>query len=412
MAKKFLSTILFIGVYVCCYAQNNQLQYYIYNALHNSPLLKDYQNQLELNKYDSLLIRAGFKTQVTGSSINSYAPVFKGWGYESAITNGGAFATLVGVNKLLPNKKNIATQFENIQLQNQSIGNTAQITEQDLKRSIITQYITAAGSLQQLNVNKEISLLLGKEEAILKKLTQSNVYKQSDYLSFLVTLQQQDLLVKQLSIQYKNELATLNYLSGLKDTSTVILQNPDIILKPLPGIEQSVFFKQFEIDSLKLGNSKKLIDINYRPKINLYADAGFNSTLAYSAYKNFGTSFGASLIVPIYDGKQKKLQYSKIDIAEKTRTNYQSFFSSQYQQQIAQLTQQLAATNDLITDINNQLKYTQSLIDVNGKLLGAGEVRVTDYIIALNNYINAKNLITQNNINRLQIINQLNYWNR
>ena len=319
---------------------------------------------------------------------------------------------MVGVNKLLPNKKNIATQFENIQLQNQSIGNTAQITEQDLKRSIITQYITAAGSLQQLNVNKEISLLLGKEEAILKKLTQSNVYKQSDYLSFLVTLQQQDLLVKQLSIQYKNDLATLNYLSGIKDTSTVILQNPDISLKPLPGIRQSVFFKQFEIDSLKLGNSKKLIDNNYRPKINLYADAGFNSTLAYSAYKNFGTSFGASLIVPIYDGKQKKLQYSKIDIAEKTRTNYQSFFSSQYQQQIAQLTQQLAATNDLITDINNQLKYTQSLIDVNGKLLGAGEVRVTDYIIALNNYINAKNLITQNNISRLQIINQLNYWNR
>jgi glutaredoxin 2 len=116
--------------------------------------------------------------------------------------------------------------------------------------------------------------------------------------------------------------------------------------------------------------------------------------------------------MPIYDGKQKQLQYSKIDIAEKIRASYQSFFTSQYQQQVAQLTQQLSATDDLIADINNQLKYTQSLIDVNGKLLEAGEVRITDYIVALNNYINAKNLITQNNINRLQIINQLNYWNR
>jgi outer membrane protein TolC len=412
MQKNILLIIALIGSCFSGTAQNNQLQYYIDNALHNSPLLKDYQNQVQLNKYDSLLIRAAFKPQVTGSSINSYVPVIRGWGYDDIVTNGGGFATLVGVNKSIPNKKNLVAQFENIGLQNQSIANTSQITEQDLKRTIIAQYITADGSLQQLNVNKEISNLLYREEAILKKLTQSNVYKQADYLAFLVTLQQQDLLVKQLAIQYNNDFGTLKYLSGIADTSTVLLQNPDINLKPLPGITQSVFFKQFEIDSLKLSNNKRLVDINYRPKINLYADAGFNSTLAYSAYKNFGTSFGVSLIVPVYDGKQKQLQYSKIDIAEKTRVNYQSFFTRQYRQQIAQLTQQLSATDDLINDINNQLKYTQSLIDVNGKLLGTGEVRVTDYIIALNNYINAKNLITQNNISRLQIINQLNYWNR
>ncbi len=412
MQKNIFLIIVLTGSLFSCSAQSNQLQYYIDNALHNSPLLKDYQNQVQLNKYDSLLIQASFKPQVTGSSINSYAPVIRGWGYDDIVTNGGGFATLVGVNKSLPNKKNLAAQFENIGLQNQSIANTSQITEQDLKRTIIAQYITADGSLQQLNVNKEISNLLYREEIILKKLTQSNVYKQADYLAFLVTLQQQDLLVKQLTIQYNNDLGTLKYLSGITDTATVLLQNPDINLKPLPGITQSVFFKQFKIDSLKLSNNKRLVDINYRPKVNLYADAGFNSTLAYSAYKNFGTSFGVSLIVPVYDGKQKQLQYSKIDIAEKTRASYQSFFSSQYRQQIAQLTQQLSATEDLITDINNQLKYTQSLIDVSGKLLGAGEVRITDYIIALNNYINAKNLITQNNISRLQIINQLNYWNR
>ena len=116
--------------------------------------------------------------------------------------------------------------------------------------------------------------------------------------------------------------------------------------------------------------------------------------------------------MPIYDGKQKQLQYSKIDITEKTRATYQSFFTSQYQQQITQLTRQLTATEDLITDINNQLKYIQALIDVDVKLFGSGEMKITDYILTLNNYINAKNLKTQNKISRLQIINQLNYWNR
>ena len=109
---------------------------------------------------------------------------------------------------------------------------------------------------------------------------------------------------------------------------------------------------------------------------------------------------------------QKKLQYSKIAIAEKTRANNRSFFSSQYKQQINQLRQQLQATEELLSSIIAQLKYTQGLIEVNGKLLEAGEARITDYILALNNYIVVKNLVTQNMISRLLIINQLNYWNR
>ncbi len=412
MVKFFIAASILIGCFTEAKAQTNQLQFYIDIALQNSPLLRDYQNQVVLNKYDSLLLRAGFKTQVSGSSINTYSPVIRGWGYDAAITNGAGFASLVSVNKLILNKKNTEAQFNNIKLQSQSITNAASISEQDLKRTIISQYITAEGSLQQLNINKEISDLLTREEIILKKLTQSNVYKQADYLTFLITLKQQDLLVKQFSIQYKNDLNTLKYSCGITDTSSVILQTPDITVKPLQGIAQSVFFKQFELDSLKLTNNKKLVDINYRPKVNLYADAGYNSSLAYRAYKNFGTSFGLSLIMPIYDGKQKQLQYSKIDLTEKTRAGYQSFFTSQYQQQITQLSRQLTATEDLITDINNQLKYIQALIDVDVKLFGSGEMKITDYILTLNNYINAKNLITQNKISRLQIINQLNYWNR
>ena len=412
MLKKILLSALVIIACGWCFAQTTLLQQYIDNGLRNSPLLKDYQNQAALNRYDSLLIRAASRPQVTGSTFNSYAPVIKGFGYDNAITNGGNFNALVGVNKSIPNKKLLAAQFDNLQLQSQERSNTSKITEQDLKRTIIAQYVTAYGDLQQLNFNKEVNALLVREEAILKKLTQNNVYKQSDYLAFLVTLQQQALLIKQAAIQYKNDYATLNYLSGITDTATVNLQDPGITLNPLPGTATSVFFRQFEIDSLKLINSKTLVDVSYKPKVNLFADAGYNSSLAYQAYKNFGTSFGISASVPIYDGKQKKLQYSKISIAEKTRKNYQSFFTTQYQQQIAQLTQQLNATEDLINDINGQLKYTQSLIDVNGKLLEAGEARITDYVLALNNYINAKNLITQNTIARLLIINQINYWNR
>jgi len=155
-----------------------------------------------------------------------------------------------------------------------------------------------------------------------------------------------------------------------------------------------------------------LVDFSYKPKISLYADAGYNSTLVYQAYKNFGTSFGVNLTVPIFDGHQKKMQYSKIAIAERTRQGYRQFYTAQYSQQLAQLMQQLTATSELISEINHQIKYADGLITVNIKLLETGDAKIADLVIAVNNYMAAKNLLTQNNTSRLQIINQINYWNR
>ena len=410
--KKIVSIFFFITVAAASFSQNNTLDYFINRAVANSPLIKDYANQMESIHADSLLVRASYKPQVTGTSFNSYPPVIKGVGYDEAITNGGNFSTLVGVNKSIPNKKNLDAQFESLRLQNKSIANASGISEQDLRRTITAQYITAYGDMLQLNFNKSIDSFLAKEEIVLKKLTEQNVYRQVDYLAFLVTLQQQRLLIRQQGIQFQNDFASLNYLCGISDTSMIELKDPGIHLNTLPGIENSIFFKQFSIDSLRLLNNKTLVDLSYKPKFNVFADAGFNSSLTYRAYKNFGTSFGISASVPIYDGRQRKIQYSKIAIAERTRQNYQSFFTSQYNQQIAQLTQQLKATESLINDINDELKYSESLITVNKKLLETGEVKIADYILALSSYLNAKNLVTQNNINRLQIINQINYWNR
>ena len=405
---------IFVFTFISCtgFSQRTQLDYYINNAKQSSPLLKGYLNQVQLNSLDSMLVLAAYRPQVTGNSLATYAPVIGGFGYDGAITNGGNFTALVGVNKQIPNRRTLRTQMLNLQLQSQSSINTYHITTQDLQKTIITQYITAYGDLKQLEFTNEVYDLLSKEEIVLKKLTQKNVYREVDYLAFLVTLQQQKFQAKQQSIIYRNDVATLNYLSGVLDTSIVTLEDPALSLKTLPGISNSVFFKQFEYDSLKLAVSRAIIDYNYRSKFNIFGDAGFNSSYTNFSYKNFGTSFGVSAFIPIYDGKQRRLQYRKIDIQERDRVNKRDFFLNQYNQQIAQLTQQLQETEELISDIDKQLKFTKTLIEVNAKLLQTGEARITDFVLALNTYITATNLIAQNRISRLQIINQINYWNR
>ena len=410
--KKRLGILFFISFSIIACAQKNQLNYYLSQSKLNSPLLKDLQNQVQSSYYDSLLIRAAYRPHITGSSYNMYAPVIGGWGYDQAITNGGNYNALLGVNKLLMNPKVAGVQFQNLQLQNKALDNSYKITEQELKRTIIAQYITVYGEQLQWNFNKEIYAAFSKEEAILKKLTQQNVYRQVDYLNFLVTFQQLEMLMKQQYIQLQSDYGTLNYLSGINDTSVVDLEKPDIQLARLPGIGSSVFFQKFELDSLRLLNRKDSINLSYKTRINLFADAGYNSSFMVNPYKNFGTSFGFSVIVPIYDGRQKKFQYSKIAIEERTRQDNRLFFTNQYKQQVAQLSQQLAATEELIDNINAQLKYTQTLVDVNEKLLQAGEVKLTDHILAWNNYITTRNMVAQNIIVRLQLINLINYWNR
>jgi outer membrane protein TolC len=408
----FLLGLSLLVVTSCIYGQQKDLNFYIDQALTNSPMLKDLHNQVESNLLDSLRIRATYLPQVNAISVNSYAPVIAGFGYDNAITNGTNVSALVGVNKTIVGKKILNTQFESLRLQNQGLQNTAKISEQDLKRSVIAQYIITYGDLQQLNFNKEVNNQLVKGERTLKTLTEKNVYRQTDYLTYLVTLQQQQLSIQQLEIQYQNNYATLNYLCGITDTASSALNEPFIPLNDLPDVQNSVFFKQYTIDSLKLANGKALVDINYKPKVNVYGDAGYNSTLDYHAYKNFGTSVGVSLSIPIYDGKQRHIQYSKIAVQERTRLGYKDFFRKQYNQQIAQLMQQLHNTTSLQGQINTQIKYSESLVNANGKLLETGDVRIADYVIAINNYLAAKNLLAQNYITRLQIINQINYWNR
>ncbi len=393
-------------------AQTRSLEYFINQGISNSPLYKDYQNQVASNIIDSQRLRASYHPQVTATSNNFYAPVIHGYGYDQILTNLGSYTTMVNVNQNIVGKNNLNTQNNSFRLLNDSIAYAQKMSEQDLKRTISAQYITTYGDLEQLNFNMEVNKMLRNQETILKKLTESNIYRQTDYLTFLVTLKQQELQLKQLRIQFQSDYSMLYYLCGIPDTAAAQLEAPVISLQQLPDEYSSVFFQHYRRDSIALQNNIAILNYSYRPKLSAFANAGYSSSLLFQAEKNFGYSVGFNLSVPVYDGHLKKLQTQKINLQENTRTHYRDFFKNQYNRQIAMLKQQLASTESLIPDISDQVKYSQGLIDINGKLLETGDAKISDLVIAINNYLTAKNLYNQNNIGRMQIINQLNYWNR
>lgn len=396
---------------VFLFSQSRDLSYFINSSVNNSPQLYEYRNLLLANSIDSQLIVAANRFQITGSGNSYYAPFINGYGYDVAITNGQQLSALVALNKQIYNKRNLSLQFQNLQLQRDSLHVSSTISTQDIKKSVITQYITTYGDQLQIDFNNEVISLLSNEESILKKLTQKNVYKQADYLSFLVTLQQQELTRSQLLVQYKNDYATLNYIAGIIDTTVATLAPPELSFVKNLLYDSSAFVLKYRIDSLRLINQRSIIDVGYRPKVSLFADAGYQTTFTITPYKNFGSTIGVNLTIPIYDGHQKQLQYTKINIEERTRQRQKEFFTRQLTQQILQLQQQLAALEGLTDPINKQIQYLETLIGVNGRLLETGDIKITDYVLALNNYITSRNLVVQNRIARYLVINQLNYWN-
>ena len=410
--KWLLSILICLFSYSVSQAQIHSLDDYLQLAKTNSPLLKDLQNQILSNQVDSLRLRAGLKTQVNANSGGLYAPIINGYGYSEAITNEHTLNGLMQASKTIVGRNNVNTQLQTISLQTQSLNNSARISEQDLKKSITTQYITAYGDMQQYKFTQDVVSLLSRENDILEKLTRSNVYRQSDYLTFLVTLKQQELALTQARLQFQNDFATLNYLAGVADTTTRDLDEPILQRTIRPDVTSSIYFQEYKLDSLKLINSKQLIDYAYKPKANVLADAGYNSDFMGQSWKNFGASVGFGLTIPIYDGGQRKLQYRKLFLQEETRQNYKAFFNVQYRQQIAQLNQQISENETLIAQIKDQTKYTESLIKVDTQLLQTGDLHISDLVLAVNNYLSIKNLMTQTVISRLQLINQLNYWNK
>jgi len=415
--EHFKSYILALALtsFALCPAKAQQpvrnLDYFYQEAVKRSPLLKDYKNQLQSNRIDSMRVKAGYLPQVTGIANGMYAPVINGYGFDEVLTNGKALEAALNVNYNLVSKRNINNQLESIHLQSDSIRFATGISTLDLQKAITDQYITAFASQQQAAFNREVYQLLHEEETVLKKLTRANVYKQVDYLTFLVTFQQQQLQWKQAELQLKNDYSTLNYLTGIADTTAHELEDPGI--EPVSSNTGIDFFgRRFGIDSLKLINQRKAIDFNYKPKASVYANGGYNSSFAFQPYRNFGTSVGFTVSVPIFDGHQRKMQYNKLAIAQRTINGYKEFFQNQHMQQLNLLRQQISDQTGLYKQVSEQIKFTKSLIQVDSRLLQTGDIRIADFVIAINNYLAAQNLMRQTNITRLKLVNQLNYWNR
>ncbi|WP_439882109.1 TolC family protein [Pontibacter sp. MBLB2868] len=387
-------------------AQTHNLPYYLEKGLENSPLLQDFRYQQQSNLIDSLKVYASYRPQVNATASVMEAPIANHFGYDEAVTNGGDYSGVVRVSQDLFNRRARTVQLENIRLLNLSLAAQRRLEAQDLKRLITAQYITTYADYRQMQFSEQVLGILQEEEPALRKLVQNGVYLQTDYLNLTINLKAQAIAYRQARIQYRFDLNGLRILCGIVDTGMVELQPPEIAVQDLLTATPTLL--KYKVDSLQLALNRRQIDLNYRYKLSAFADAGIMATTPRGMPQHVGASAGLSFSVPIYDGGQRRLEYQKIAIAQQSREKYRDFYLNQYRMFRRQLSEQLAATNQLIQDIQEQLESQQKLLKMYRIELAAGLVRFTDYILVITNYAEMQNNLVQAEINRFQIVNEYN----
>jgi outer membrane protein TolC len=405
--------LFFILIFSCLKidAQSkNTLSYFLETAKTNSPVLNDFNNQVISSRIDSLKLRSTYGFIVTGEGTAGYSPNIEGWGYDNALTNGQSLFAGVRVAKEFISRNNLNTRLAGINASISQILAQKNISLQTLNKQITDQYITTYASQQQYNVSKEIIHLLNQEDIVLKKLTQAAVFKQTDYLTFKVTLQQNELMLQQQKADWQNNYALLNYLSGIVDDTFEPVEAPsfqEILISV--SFDKSIYQKAFQADSLKLANDAKIIQYDYKPKITAFSDSGYQSSLITIPYKNFGLSVGVGVTIPIYDGHQKKMLLQQNQLSLRTRQKYLEQTQRQYQQMIFQINSQIEQYNKIINTANEQTTYAKTLVEANAKQLPTGDVRMVDFILSINNLLSLKGNIIQYNTTLFNLKNQLQY---
>lgn len=410
VGRIFFIVFLFLS-FLHSEGQERKLDYFTSEGLRNSPLVRDLKGQVSSNGVDSLLVRAMNKPKVEFRSYAFYAPVVNHYGYSEILTNIANLTSVVSVYQPIFNKKTTEGNILKTKIQGQSLTNTLRLTELSLKKDITAAYLDVCSIYADISVDEELLSFAQEQKKILKSLTDHSIYKQTDFLSFMLGSQELEFQANELNIEYRKQISDLYILCGIKDTGTFFPVIPDLGTESPSGHWMSPLFLRFYIDSLRISNEYLLIDRNYHPKVSWFSDAGLINNDPRVIYQNFGLSVGLNFTLPVYDGNQRKLNSEKLKYEEDIRTGYSEAYKREYSQQYQQLSAQQAQIRALLPAIKSQVEDSRLIVDQEKELVYKGVGSITDYLIAMKNYLSVRKRSKQYEIKLLQIQNEINFLN-
>lgn len=425
LLKKYLVFIFLLLSIVSANSQDKNLDYFLSKAQENAVALKENNNLFKIGEIQNSIITSqnnGFK--VDASSDLLLAPFFdsngkaidittnpsaNAYGYDVGITNGGLYSAQVNVTKSLFNKA--ATDnllFEN-KLKNNAISLSSQDISHTLKKNVIDAYILAYQYQLQEKFTKELKTDLEKRLEVIGLLVKRGVLMESDYLLMKLDIDSKNLELQQIQANLNNANTQLYNLCGMTVEPYQNLEIP--LLQPTKKQDTFFFEKKYKNDSLQIIASKNVFENQYKPKITLYGNSGLNAVEASNIQHNFGLSAGARLIIPIYDGKQKKYNALQSELKQENLDFYKENNKIQRQNNLKNLEDQITSLKETMKLNDAQIKQQERILEIYKGKLVQGQVSVIDYLNLLQNYKITSYTKLQIQTNLWLLYNTYNYLN-
>ncbi len=404
-------------------AQPRNLDEFIARAKNRSPLLHDAIRQQQSIVLQQELLRSQLRSLlVTLSADYLLAPFFgsnnhvvslttspssNAYGYEAALTNGGLYSAQINVSfPILDGGLLAASEHQNSLLTKQS-QYASQAIERSLEKSVADLFLTVYQWQQQLAMIDSVVRLVRERKDVVAEFVSKGLMQQSDYLLLDIeeSSRQSDALQARASL--RDAWAQLRSACLLADTAIVPLQEPHFRLND--EVQDFQLNQRFALDSLALDAQAAVMRTRYSPQLGAFANAGLNAVDPALLPHNVGISAGLHFGMVLYDGHQYDQQAQLLHVQELSLQDNRDATVLQIRESLHSLRDQIELNQRNAALLAAQENHQELLLSMIRDKVVLGQVSVTDYLIAVQEYALTQQKIIQNQIAIWSLTNQYNY---
>ena len=409
------------------YSQQRDLNFYLFQARNNSPLLQKNKNDSIRIEFDLQQTQRILKDPTINLESNLlFAPIISHTtssnrldlvsngsdsynGYDLSITNGGQYQAFVSLKQPLLGQSNLKVYARKTDVLKKQNSNTTSMTIHEMEQLVSYQYILCVKAKIQVQNAAALIVQLTDQVGIMQKLVNSAVYKQTDLLLLQIEKQNLELSHKSALDDYSANLYDLNLLCGIKDPTNVDIQELDLQMKPDISAP-SQFLSSYKLDSLGIMADQSISELKYKPQLNLFANAGLNAVYL-PALNRLGFSAGLTFSWNLYDGNQRKLEKEKSKVSINSIQIEKNYFLTQRQINRNKIRNQLNSLDERTILIENQLhQYDKLYADYQNELMH-GLISVLDFKNLLKDITAKKQDFLLLKMEKQMLVNSYNYWN-
>lgn len=332
------------------------------------------------------------------------------YGADLALTNGGLYRGLVGLDQPLVTGPRARALEAQTQIQQEALAQHTRFTLHQLDKAISDQYTLCTYTLQQRDAIQELLTLVGSQSAISEKLASRALLFRADVQLLTIESERLQTTLRSLEAVYTARLLDLYGLCGISDTATVLLTPSGVTMTPDAG-SLSGFTAAYRIDSAALLAGQQVFNLKYQPQLSVFTSAGLDASYAPDMARRFGLMAGLRYTQVLFDGRQKQINDRRVRLLSQTTAIQADYFETQNRQRKTRIRNQLQALVVQEADVKHQQTAYDTLLILYRQQVAAGQLSVINYLTVLRSRASLSQDLATIAYNRELLINEYNYWN-